>query len=141
MPYAAAYPRVMGSWYESALDKQIREAQERGDFDDLPGTGKPLPDDGEAYDEDWWLKKLVAREQLAGLAPTSLKIKREAEELLDTVAAQASEARVREIVADLNVRIDKARRGLVDGPPVVIQDVDVEEVVAEWRKRRGLRSA
>lgn len=130
----------MGSQFESAIDKQIREAQERGDFDNLPGLGKPLPNDGEAYDEDWWIKKLVAREQLAGLAPTSLKIKREAEELLDTIATKPSEQRVRETVADLNERIEQARRGLVDGPPVVLAQFDVEEVVAEWRKRRGLRA-
>jgi len=127
----------MGNRFESAIDKQIREAQERGEFDDLPGLGKPLPDNGETYDEDWWVKKLVVREQLAGLAPTSLKIKREAEELLDTVATKASEARVREMVADLNRRIDQARRGLVDGPPVVLREFDVEEVVEQWRKRRG----
>jgi hypothetical protein len=128
----------MESRYESAIDRQIREAQERGDFDNLPGMGKPLPDDGEAYDEDWWLKKLVVREQLAGLAPTSLMIKREAEELHQTLSAKASEAQVREIVADLNDRIEKARRGLVGGPPVVLASFDVEEVVAEWRRRRGL---
>jgi Domain of unknown function (DUF1992) len=28
--------------YENAVEKQIREAQERGDFDNLPGAGKPL---------------------------------------------------------------------------------------------------
>jgi DnaJ-like protein len=28
--------------WESAVDKQIREAEERGDFDNLPGKGKPL---------------------------------------------------------------------------------------------------
>ena len=65
----------MGSRYESPIDKQIREAPERGEFDNLPGAGKPLPDDGEAYNEEWWLKKLVHREQLAGLAPTSLKVR------------------------------------------------------------------
>ena len=127
----------MGDRYESSIDKQIREAQERGEFDNLPGSGKPLPDDGEAYDEDWWLKKLVAREQLSGLAPTSLKIRREAEELLDGIASLPSEARVRATVADLNDRIEKARRGLVDGPPVVLATFDVEAVIAQWRERRG----
>jgi hypothetical protein len=127
----------MGSPYESSIDKQIREAQERGEFDNLPGAGRPLPDNGEAYNDDWWLKQLVAREQLSGLAPTSLKIKREAEELLETLAAIASEARVREMVAELNDRIDRARRGLVDGPPVVIASFDVAEVVERWRERRA----
>ncbi len=28
--------------WESAVEKQIREAMERGDFDNLPGQGKPL---------------------------------------------------------------------------------------------------
>ncbi|MBV9168465.1 MAG: DUF1992 domain-containing protein [Chloroflexi bacterium] len=37
-------PRKLHQW-ESAVDKQIREAQERGDFDALPGRGKPLPRD------------------------------------------------------------------------------------------------
>ncbi|MFN2413463.1 MAG: DUF1992 domain-containing protein [Pyrinomonadaceae bacterium] len=27
---------------DTALEKQIREAMERGDFDNLPGRGKPL---------------------------------------------------------------------------------------------------
>src|SRR5947209_7840921 len=34
-------PRTPRQW-ESAVDKQIREAEERGEFDNLPGTGKPL---------------------------------------------------------------------------------------------------
>ena len=36
--------RKLAQW-ESAVDKQIREAEERGDFDALPGYGKPLPRD------------------------------------------------------------------------------------------------
>jgi hypothetical protein len=127
--------------YETAIDRQIREAQERGEFDNLPGMGKPLPDDGELYDEDWWLKKLVVREQLSGAAPASLMIRREAEDLLETVGAKASETTVREIVAKLNERIERARRGLVDGPPVVLPPFDVEEVVAHWRRRKGLPPA
>src|SRR5689334_7745374 len=76
-------PAILGgvSWYESRIDRAIREAQERGDFDNLPGTGKPLPDRGELHDEDWWLKQLIERENLTGLAPTSLRLRKEVEEL------------------------------------------------------------
>ena len=35
-------PPVRRPIYESAVERQIREAQERGDFDNLPGAGKPL---------------------------------------------------------------------------------------------------
>ena len=50
------------SW-ESPVEKQIREAQERGDFDNLPGAGKPL-DLSDSGDPDWWLKRFAARENL-----------------------------------------------------------------------------
>jgi hypothetical protein len=121
--------------YESWLDRQIREAQERGDFDNLPGTGKPLPNRNELYDEDWWLKQWIEREQLTGLAPTSLMILKEAEELPQTLAKQSSEAAVRQIVLSLNERIDRARRSQVDGPPVRLEPFDVDELVTQWRSR------
>ncbi|MEJ3745725.1 DUF1992 domain-containing protein [Actinomycetes bacterium KLBMP 9797] len=122
--------------FESRIDRQIREAQERGEFDDLPGAGKPLPGRDEPYDEDWWLKQWVRREELGGVAPTSLRLRKEAEELMDTLATKSSEAVVREIVADLNARIERARRGLIDGPPVIIRPFDVDAVVEAWRASR-----
>ena len=124
------------SGYESWIDKQIREAQERGDFDDLPGTGKPIPNRNELYDENWWLKQWIEREQITGMVPTSLKIRKEAEELMETLAKVTDESAVRRIVASLNERIDRARRSQVDGPPVFLEPFDVDEVVARWRAAR-----
>ena len=123
------------SGYESHVDRIIREAQERGDFDDLPGTGKPLPDRGELYDENWWLKQWIVRENLTGLAPTSLRVRKEVEDLAETVAKLDSEKAVRAYVSSLNHRIDQVRRGHVDGPPVVVRLVDADEVVRAWRDR------
>ncbi|NUT34718.1 MAG: DUF1992 domain-containing protein [Hamadaea sp.] len=129
----------MGSWYESRIDREIREAQERGEFDNLPGTGKPLPGAGEHYSEDWWLKDLIRRENLGGLAPTSLQIRKAAEEVMAAVAKRSSEQSVRQLVTDLNERIDKVNRGLVDGPAAVIQPLDADEIVERWRALKGLR--
>jgi hypothetical protein len=128
------------SSHESWLDAQIRQAEERGDFDNLPGLGKPLPDRGELYDEDWWIKQWVRREEIAGVVPTSLKVKKEAEELMTELVRQTSEAAVRRIVRDLNQRIDRVQRGHVDGPPVIIDQFDVDAVVEEWRRRRAADS-
>jgi hypothetical protein len=125
------------SGYESWIDKQIREAQERGDFDDLPGTGKPIPNRNELHDENWWLKQWIEREQITGMVPTSLKIRKEAEELMDSLAKISDESAVRRIVADLNERIDRARRSQVDGPPIYLDPFDVDEVVARWRATRA----
>jgi hypothetical protein len=42
---------------ETWVERQIRAAQERGDFDDLPGAGKPLPSrPGGAL--EWMVQKL-----------------------------------------------------------------------------------
>ena len=49
---------------ESVAERRIREGVERGEFDDLPGTGKPLPGAGEPYDEMWWVKAWLRRNQL-----------------------------------------------------------------------------
>jgi hypothetical protein len=124
------------SAYESWIDRQIREAQERGEFDALHGTGKPLPDRGELYDENWWLKQLIEREKLTGLVPESLRIRKDIDDLPERLRRETSEVTVRSIVADLNRRIELARRGMVDGPPVIVSTLDVDEVVAAWRAAR-----
>jgi hypothetical protein len=127
----------MTQWYESRIDRQIREAQERGDFDDLPGTGQPIPDRGELHDENWWLKEWVRRENLTGIGPATLRLRKEVEELPERLTFETSEPAVRRIVADLNDRIEQADRGLLDGPPVVLRRLDADDVVANWRRRRG----
>jgi hypothetical protein len=123
--------------YESPVERQIREAQERGDFDNLPGLGKPLPGYGESYDENWWVKDWVRRENITGVLPTSLRLRKEAEDLMRTIAKKPTESAVRALVSELNERIRRARRGLVDGPSVVLPDFDVDEVVEAWRQQRA----
>jgi hypothetical protein len=46
--------------WESAVDKQIRQAEERGDFDNLPGRGKPLQ--LEEWDADWGIAYHVLKQ-------------------------------------------------------------------------------
>ncbi|WP_445188578.1 J-domain-containing protein [Pseudonocardia sp. Cha107L01] len=54
------------SRYESVIDEQIRKAQERGDFDNLPGKGKPLPGLDGPDDDLWWVRGYIRREGLSG---------------------------------------------------------------------------
>jgi hypothetical protein len=49
---------------ELVADNRIRQAMEEGQFDDLPGHGKPIPDIDEPYDPLWWVKKWIRREQM-----------------------------------------------------------------------------
>jgi DnaJ homologue, subfamily C, member 28, conserved domain len=122
----------MTSWYESLVDRQIREAQERGDFDNLPGAGKPLPGIDGKYDENWWLNELVRREDIHGGVPATLALRKEVEELPETILQKKTEWSVRKTVNNLNERILRARRGLIDGPPVILATFDVEDVVRIW---------
>jgi Domain of unknown function (DUF1992) len=122
--------------FEGLIDKQIREAAERGAFDDLPGQGEPLPNT-DRYTEDWWLRDIGKREDVGPYAlPVPLALRREAQNLLSGEVEMRSEAKLREAVADYNERADKARRQPHTGPSVVIPTVDADAAVAAWRKRR-----
>ncbi len=130
-----------GMRFETWIEKQIREAQERGEFDNLPGAGKPLPDAGREYEEDWWVKDWLRREGAGSAAlPPTLRLRREAEDLEELADRRTSEAAVRELVADLNEQIRKARVGLMDGPPTLLPPVDADAVVRRWRERRARAS-
>lgn len=120
---------------ESWVDRQIREAQERGDFDGLRGAGKPLAFLDQPYDENWWIKGLMEREQLDAtvLLPPQLVLRKEAEALPDRVLAEGTEEDVRALVEDFNERVRAFWRRPVDGPVVVVRTVDVEAMVARWR--------
>jgi hypothetical protein len=48
-------------------ENRIRQAIEEGQFDNLPGLGKPIPDVDEPYDELWWVKRLIRREKMGRL--------------------------------------------------------------------------
>jgi hypothetical protein len=43
-------------------ENRIRQAIEEGQFDNLPGLGKPIPDADEPYDPNWWVKQWIRRE-------------------------------------------------------------------------------
>ncbi|WP_344742025.1 DUF1992 domain-containing protein [Microlunatus spumicola] len=122
---------------ESIAERKVREAMERGEFDDLPGQGKPLKLGDR--DPNWWVKGLLEREQIKMPLPTSLQLRREAREIDETVADLRTEAAVRDVVDALNDRILDSHRRRVDGPPVITAALDVDAVVARWRERRSAR--
>jgi len=123
--------------YESWVERQVREAIERGEFDNLPGAGRPLPGINGREDENWWVKGLLEREQLPMPLPTSLALRREVADLPQTLADAPDDRTVRDIIEDLNRRIRDSHRRRVDGPPIVVKPVDVEQTVTDWRRSRS----
>ena len=125
--------------YETWVERQIREAMERGEFENLPGEGQPLPNLTGRDDENWWVRGFLEREDLKMPLPTSLALRKEVRDLPETLGKLRHEQAVRNAVEELNDRIRDSHRRRVDGPPVVTPVVDVEAVVAEWRRRRAER--
>jgi hypothetical protein len=120
-----------GTWVE----RKIREAAERGAFDNLPGAGKPIPDLDKPHDELWWIKRKLRDEELASLPPT-IALRKEAEEALTAAARAGGEAEVRAIVAAINAKIADGNRKAASGPPLNLAPSDPERVVARWRAAR-----
>lgn len=123
------------AYVETAIQQAIR----RGDFDDLPGAGKPIPHLGAGHDPDWWIRRKIERENLTGLGPPALTLRVEHAELDGRLDELAREDEVREALEDFNRRVVDARRQLLGGPPVVTPTRDVDADVAAWRERRTTR--
>jgi Domain of unknown function (DUF1992) len=123
-----------GTWVE----RQIREATERGAFDNLPGSGKPIPDLDKPHDELWWVRQKLRREDFSYL-PATMALRKEAEDALEAAKRAASEAEARRIVADINARIVEGNRKAASGPPLNLMPFDAERVVSAWRRRAEAR--
>ncbi|MEI4271719.1 DUF1992 domain-containing protein [Klenkia sp. LSe6-5] len=126
-----------GMAFETWVEHQIRTADERGDFADLPGAGKPLPRrDGPEDTYAWAMAWARRQEPDASFLPPSLALGRERDDLPGRLAGLTSEDRVRAAVREFNARVAAAWRQPLDGPPLVVRMHDEEERVAEWRAHR-----
>jgi hypothetical protein len=123
------------------VDRAIREATERGEFENLPGKGKPLPDSG-PHDDMWWVRQFALREDAGdAFLPRSLLLRKEAADLPDRVRKLNTETAVRAAVTELNERIRAEVRLPTGGPPLHMAPLDVETVVAGWQADREDRRA
>jgi hypothetical protein len=118
------------------VDLQVRRAIDRGDFANLPGAGKPLHLPPQ-HDPDWWVKRLIEREKITGVAPPAIGLRQEDAELDDTLDREWAADGVRRVVEDFNRRVIEARRQLTGGPPVITRTRDPETEVERWRERRA----
>lgn len=125
-----------GMGWESWIDKQIREAEQRGAFEDLPGAGQPIPDLDKPFDELWWVKNKLHREGLSYMPP-SVALRKEAHHALEAVSRAQSEADVRRLIADINEQIREANRKGIRGPSLMLMPFDVERVVQQWHEQRA----
>lgn len=129
-----------GMSFETWVDRAIRDAEDAGKFADLPGAGKPIPGAGLPDDELWWVKAKMRAEKLA-FVPPSLALRKAVEEIHDTAATKRTEADVRQLVADLNVRILAANRTGISGPQVILMPLIPDRIFATWQENRAASAA
>lgn len=123
------------------VDMQVQQAIRRGEFDNLAGAGKPIPDIDRPHDPDWWLKRLIERERITGVLPPALALRKEDAEMDATLDRITTPSGVRQAIDDFNARIVEARRQLQGGPPVITALRDADDEVGEWQERRTARVA
>ena len=126
--------------FESRVERMIREATERGEFDNLPGAGKPL-DLTDSDDPDWWVKRKIREENLdsSALLPAPLLLRREAQDFPESLRHIADEGAVRDILVEFNRRVREAHlasRQLALPHSVVAHTVDVDDMIRRWRVLR-----
>jgi hypothetical protein len=123
-----------GVRWESWIDRQIGRARARGDFDDLPGAGQPLADLDKPFDELWWVKGKLRREDLSYMAP-SVALRKHVHDVLQAASEADSETEVRRLIAEVNEQIREANRKGIHGPALLLAPFDADRVVREWRRR------
>jgi hypothetical protein len=133
-------PASTRSWTEAEraaiVDTAIDQAIRRGEFDNLPGAGRPIPGLGATHDPDWWIRRKIERERLSGLGPPALTLRTEYASLALRLDELHDAAEVHQYLEDFNRRVVEARRQLLGGPPVVTPTVDIDEWVQDWKERR-----
>lgn len=118
--------------YRDLVEEQLREAMERGEFEELPGRGRRL-DLGEDS-PDWWarrkMEELKRQNEVTGFL-------RRLEESRDRIWSLPDEPSVRSAAEDLNREIDEINPGLREEERLL--PLDPDEAVATWRRMARLR--
>ena len=124
--------------WDSFVERQIREAQQSGEFDRLPGFGKPLAEADEPSDDMWWIREKLRRERLSVLPP-ALSIRLDVQRTLHAAWKLDSELAVRRVIEALNERIRQANFAAVWGPPCTTMPLDIDNIVGRWRAHQRER--
>lgn len=122
--------------WNSWIDEQVERARRDGAFDNLPGAGKPLKDLDRPYEEDWWLREFLEREQLS-VTPEPIELRSRIDALRAEAGKMTDEREVRRRFVAMNSLI--ARLNAITSPDALtpVAPADIDEEIRAWRRKRG----
>jgi hypothetical protein len=118
---------------DAIAERRIREAQERGEFDDLPGAGAPLElDDDALVPEDLRAAYRVLRN--SGFLPPELETHREIREVEQLLQRVEDDGERMRLVSRINFLLGRSAAGRRHGN--LRMDQDYFEKLAERLERK-----
>jgi hypothetical protein len=92
--------------YDKIVEERIREAQENGEFDNLPGQGQPLPlDDNNHIPEDLRIAYKILKN--ADCLPPEIQEKKEIRQMEELLASIPDEKERYKLIKKINYKIMK----------------------------------
>ncbi|MGP9582899.1 J-domain-containing protein [Brachybacterium sp. AOP35-5H-19] len=119
------------------VESAIEQAARRGDFDNLPGAGKPLNLPA-THDPDWWINQRLASGEIdsQALLPVVVLLRKEFEQREETLAALPTAQAAREYAEDFTQRVHQDRRA---NPfqRMLAPAWDPDDAAQRWRELRA----
>ena len=116
-------------WWEKLAEERIQEAAARGEFDNLPGKGKPLPQD----ELDWVPEELRMAYRIlknSGHLPEEVLIRREIAEVTQLLAEVEHDVRAtRQLRRRLRFLLE--RLSGLRGGPLWVEDLYYRKIVTK----------
>lgn len=117
------------AFIEQIAEERIRQAQEQGVFDDLPGRGRPLDLNDDAHvPEDLRMAWRVLKN--AGCLPPELEAEREIRTARDLLTAMTDESERHRQMQRLNLMIAKFNEGRRRPVSLEMDQIYYEKIVA-----------
>ena len=120
--------------YLSIVEQRIQEALKRGDFDDLPGKGKPLPieDDSMVPVELRLAYKILKN---AGCLPPELELQKEIRQMEDLLKDLPDEKERYKLMKKINFQILKLNMAGKKSPLLEKQELYYKKVIDKLAKK------
>lgn len=121
--------------YLKIIEEKIKEAQERGDFDDLPGKGEPLDlEDESRIPEDLRLSHKVLKN--ANCLPPELELRNEIRQMADLLSGMPDEKEKYRQIKRINLKITRLNM-MGHSSPLLDQDqIYFKKIIENMDKKK-----